>query len=203
MGVPVVAMDHDESDGRGGTIHRLWPDRRPGECARDRRAVQTGLERATLAGMSMPTDHPIPPYQLAAGKLRKQIQEGKLKPGDKLPSSRELRAELGIANATVHSALRVLRDEGLVYSVPNRGTYVSDPKAAEVTLPAWYSAAKEKTASSDEAASPATGALTQILEQMREMAGEVTSLKQHVTTLEDHVETLENKVHQLEQKDAR
>ncbi|WEB41265.1 GntR family transcriptional regulator [Streptomyces yunnanensis] len=150
--------------------------------------------------MSMPTDHPIPPYLLAAGKLRKQIEEGKLKPGDKLPSSRDLVTELGIANATVHSALRVLREEGLVYSVPNRGTYVSDPKAAEFkidsTAPAWYSAAKGKTASGDEAASPVTEALAQILEQMREMAGEVKALKQHVATLED-------KVHQLEQKDAR
>jgi DNA-binding transcriptional regulator YhcF (GntR family) len=155
-------------------------------------------------GMSMPTDHPLPPYQLAAGKLRKQIQEGKLKPGDRLPSSRELRTELGIANATVHSALRVLRDEGLVYSVPNRGTYVSSPGTdltgefkIESTAPAWYSAAKEQASPGDEAApSPVTEPLAQILEQMHQMGAEVTALKQHV-------ETLEEKVHQLEQKDAR
>ncbi|WP_329142688.1 SCO5717 family growth-regulating ATPase [Streptomyces sp. NBC_01456] len=155
--------------------------------------------------MSMPTGHPLPPYQLAAGKLRKQIQEGKLKPGDRLPSSRELRAELGIANATVHSALRVLRDEGLVYSVPNRGTYVSDPTSAEhtgqfkidYTPPAWYSAAKEETASANKTApSSVTDVLTQTLEQLREMAAEITALKQHV-------ETLEGKVQKLEQKDAR
>ncbi|MFI0906568.1 SCO5717 family growth-regulating ATPase [Streptomyces sioyaensis] len=154
--------------------------------------------------MSMPTDHPLPPYQLAAGKLRKQIQEGKLKPGDRLPSSRELRAELGIANATVHSALRVLREEGLVYSVPNRGTYVSDPSTditgefkIDYNPPAWYSAAKERAASGDELApSPVTEALTQTLEQLRQMAAEITALKQHVATLE-------GKVHQLEQKDAR
>lgn len=154
--------------------------------------------------MSMPTDHPLPPYQLAAGKLRKQIQEGKLKPGDRLPSSRELRAELGIANATVHSALRVLREEGLVYSVPNRGTYVSDPGTdstgafkIEHTAPAWYSAAKGQAASGDEAgSSPVTETLAQLLEQMHQMAEQVTALKQHVAALED-------KVHQLEQKDAR
>ncbi|MFJ6747987.1 GntR family transcriptional regulator [Streptomyces sp. NPDC091266] len=153
--------------------------------------------------MSMPTDHPLPPFQLAAGKLRKQIQEGKLKPGDRLPSSRELRTELGIANATVHSALRVLREEGLVYSVPNRGTYVSTPGTdltgefkIEDTAPAWYSAAKEQAAPGDEPApSPVTEALAQILEQMRQMAAEVTALKQHIATLEE-------KVHQLEQKDA-
>jgi GntR family transcriptional regulator len=76
--------------------------------------------------MALPSNDPRPPYLLAADKLRQEIASGRLKPGDRLPSSRELRESLGIANATVHSALRVLRDEGLIYSVQGRGSYVSD-----------------------------------------------------------------------------
>jgi GntR family transcriptional regulator len=32
--------------------------------------------------------------------------------------------ELGVAETTVRRALAVLRDEGLVYTVPSRGTFV-------------------------------------------------------------------------------
>lgn len=76
---------------------------------------------------TLPSDGPKPPYLMAADSLRLQIRAGRYRPGDRLPSSRELRVSLGIANATVHAALRVLRQEGLVYSVQGRGTYVADP----------------------------------------------------------------------------
>jgi GntR family transcriptional regulator len=79
--------------------------------------------------MSLPANDPRPPYLLAADALRQEITSGRLKPGDRLPSSRELKERLGIANATVHSALRVLRDEGLIYSVQGRGSYVRDQAA--------------------------------------------------------------------------
>ncbi len=76
---------------------------------------------------TLPSDGPKPPYLMAADRLRLEIRAGRYKPGDRLPSSRELRGSLGIANATVRAALRVLRQEGLVYSVQGRGTYVADP----------------------------------------------------------------------------
>ncbi|MEK8144127.1 GntR family transcriptional regulator [Streptomyces sp. M10(2022)] len=45
------------------------------------------------------------------------MRAGRLKPGEQLPSHRELQERFDIANMTARSALRVLRDEGLIYTV--------------------------------------------------------------------------------------
>ncbi|MGI5469895.1 GntR family transcriptional regulator [Streptomyces sp. CA-132043] len=76
--------------------------------------------------MSLPRDTHTPPYRLVADEIRKQIRSGRLKPGERVPSSRELEAKYEIANMTARSALRVLRDEGLIYSTPGRGNFVVD-----------------------------------------------------------------------------
>ncbi|MFF7234518.1 GntR family transcriptional regulator [Streptomyces sioyaensis] len=49
---------------------------------------------------------------------------GRLKPGDKLPSARALQNRYGIASGTVQNALRLLKSEGLIYSVQGRGSFV-------------------------------------------------------------------------------
>ncbi|MFJ3122560.1 GntR family transcriptional regulator [Streptomyces sp. NPDC086993] len=71
-----------------------------------------------------PADDPRPPYVRTADALRKQIQDGRLAPGAKLPSARDLQAQYGIANSTAQNALRVLKEEGLIYSVQGRGVFV-------------------------------------------------------------------------------
>jgi DNA-binding transcriptional regulator YhcF (GntR family) len=71
-----------------------------------------------------PADDPRPPYVRTADALRKQIQDGQLAPGAKLPSARDLQAQYGIANSTAQNALRVLKEEGLIYSVQGRGVFV-------------------------------------------------------------------------------
>ncbi|MGY4956272.1 GntR family transcriptional regulator [Streptomyces nigrescens] len=78
--------------------------------------------------MTPPTSKrdPRPPYQQAADVIRREIRAGRLKPGEQLPSHRELQERFNIANMTARSALRVLRDEGLIYTVQGRGSYVSD-----------------------------------------------------------------------------
>ncbi|MFF7203867.1 GntR family transcriptional regulator [Streptomyces sp. NPDC008141] len=81
--------------------------------------------------MSLPKDSDTPPYRLVAEELRRQIRSGRLKPGERVPSSRHLEAHYTIANMTARSALRVLRDEGLIYSMPGRGNYVADPLPSE------------------------------------------------------------------------
>ncbi|MBQ1091755.1 GntR family transcriptional regulator [Streptomyces sp. B93] len=81
--------------------------------------------------MKLPKDSDTPPYRLVAEELRRQIRSGRLKPGERVPSSRDLEATYEIANMTARSALRVLRDEGLIYSMPGRGNFVADPLPAE------------------------------------------------------------------------
>ncbi|WP_052269736.1 winged helix-turn-helix domain-containing protein [Streptomyces sp. MUSC 125] len=77
--------------------------------------------------MTLPLEEdPRPPFVQAAEVLRNAITDGEFAPGEKLPSARVLQERFGIASSTVHNALRVLKGEGLVYSVMGRGSYVRD-----------------------------------------------------------------------------
>lgn len=129
--------------------------------------------------MTLPARGPRAPYLMAADQLRQEIRSGRLKPGDQLPSSRELRETFGIANATVHAALRVLRDEGLIYSVQGRGTYVADAPATP-TGPTPQEAADGKGGQ----LSAYTAALTEVRDQLRELSAVVSDLKRRVEILE-------------------
>lgn len=62
-----------------------------------------------------------------AAYLRERIENGEIT--GKLPSLTELMEETGLSLNTVQRAVRVLRDEGLVYAVHGRGIFVSkDPR---------------------------------------------------------------------------
>ena len=74
--------------------------------------------------MGLKVDDSRAPYLQVADDLRQEIRAGAIQPGDRLPSTRELMDRYGIANMTVQAALRVLRDEGLIYSQPGRGSFV-------------------------------------------------------------------------------
>ena len=72
--------------------------------------------------MKIDNDSPEHPYVQLASLLREQIKSGKT--GPRVPSIMELAEESGLSAATVKRALRLLRDEELIYSVPGRGTFV-------------------------------------------------------------------------------
>ncbi|MFD8478714.1 GntR family transcriptional regulator [Kitasatospora sp. NPDC059673] len=74
--------------------------------------------------MSRSNDEERAPYQKAADAMRQDIAEGRLKAGDKLYALSEIEKRFGIANMTARSAVRVLREEGLVYAVQGVGTFV-------------------------------------------------------------------------------
>jgi DNA-binding GntR family transcriptional regulator len=77
-------------------------------------------------------DDPRSPYHQIADDLRKAISTGELRPGARMKSSRELAGEYGVAAMTVHQAIRVLRDEGLVDSYQGRGVFVRSADSAAV-----------------------------------------------------------------------
>jgi DNA-binding GntR family transcriptional regulator len=81
--------------------------------------------------MSLSTDDPRPPYVQVADVLRSEIEAGDYRPGQKLPSMRDLSERFGVATMTVSSALRVLRDGGFVASTPGRGTFVREREGQE------------------------------------------------------------------------
>jgi DNA-binding transcriptional regulator YhcF (GntR family) len=63
------------------------------------------------------------PYMQLAAILREQITSGQIR--DRVPSLTQLAAEHGVALNTVQRAFRVLKDEGLIYTKPGRGTFVT------------------------------------------------------------------------------
>ena len=69
-----------------------------------------------------------PIYQQLIRQITHAITSGALKPGDRLPTIRQLAAEQVVNPNTVARAYRELEREGLVESGPRRGTFVTfDP----------------------------------------------------------------------------
>ena len=60
-----------------------------------------------------------------ADRLRQMIFTGQIKPGDLLPSRKDLAAQFGVGIATIHEAIKSLYAVGLVESRPGKGTWVS------------------------------------------------------------------------------
>jgi DNA-binding LacI/PurR family transcriptional regulator len=65
-------------------------------------------------------------YRQLALRLGRDIREGKLKPGQRLPSMDDLAAACGVTKITVRRALLELKSEGLIYTKPAQGTYVAE-----------------------------------------------------------------------------
>ncbi|GAA2124450.1 GntR family transcriptional regulator [Glycomyces algeriensis] len=72
-----------------------------------------------------------PPYVRIAAELSRRIADRELAPGDKVPSTRQVAQEFGVALATATKALDVLRAEGLVITRPRSGTVVAPRRAAK------------------------------------------------------------------------
>jgi GntR family transcriptional regulator len=69
---------------------------------------------------------PTPLYAQIAGRLRSAIAAGDLRPGEPLPSVRQLAAELRVNPATVVQAYRDLETEGFVEMRQGAGTFVRE-----------------------------------------------------------------------------
>ncbi|MEU8290380.1 winged helix-turn-helix domain-containing protein [Streptomyces pseudogriseolus] len=67
---------------------------------------------------------PLYRWQEVAADLREQIKSGRLPVGARLPGERLLCEEYGAALGTVRRAVRELKEEGLIASLPAKGTYV-------------------------------------------------------------------------------
>ena len=72
-----------------------------------------------------------PLYEQLAGQLRKQIAMGILAADEPLPPVRQLAGELGINPNTIQKAYRQMESEGLTYSCPGRGSFVTPDVGAQ------------------------------------------------------------------------
>ncbi|MEV0275965.1 GntR family transcriptional regulator [Streptomyces sp. NPDC050610] len=73
-------------------------------------------------------DHesPTPVYRQIAALVIADIQSGALPANRRIPSEASLVQRFGVARETVRNAVRFLREEGHVFTVPQRGTYVCE-----------------------------------------------------------------------------
>ncbi|HEY4570008.1 MAG TPA: GntR family transcriptional regulator [Kribbella sp.] len=73
------------------------------------------------------------PYLMIAAELRRRIAAGELQPGDRVPSTRALVRDFGVAMATATKALQTLQQERLVHASPGVGTVVGPPPRSRRT----------------------------------------------------------------------
>lgn len=86
-------------------------------------------------------------YHRIAGDLRSKIESGVLRPGDKLPTRRQLAAEYRVSDRLPGEAVRQLAREGLVVARPGAGTFVLPPPTPLLVRRGWPSAVPPGTTS--------------------------------------------------------
>ena len=67
-----------------------------------------------------------PIYEQIKEGLRKLVVSGAISAGEKLPSVRELASQLAINPNTIQRAYRELENEGYIYTLVGKGTFVAE-----------------------------------------------------------------------------
>lgn len=80
-----------------------------------------------IAMESRPGEPAGPQYLALRDQIAFNIEIGKLPPGARLPSERQLQTSAGFARGTIRQALAQLEAEGLIYRRDRSGWYVSPP----------------------------------------------------------------------------
>ena len=74
-------------------------------------------------------------YEQVASQVQDLIVAESLRPGDKLPSERELAERLDVSRTVVREAIRALNVQGLVRVKPGCGTYIQEPSPKHAAAP--------------------------------------------------------------------
>ena len=75
----------------------------------------------------------VPVYEQIVEQTEKFILAGILKPGDKIPSVRNLSIELSVNPNTIQKSIVELDRRGLIFSVPGKGCYVAEEAKTALT----------------------------------------------------------------------
>ncbi|GAA4237126.1 DNA-binding GntR family transcriptional regulator [Streptosporangium album] len=70
-----------------------------------------------------------PLYQQIANEIAERIRKGEFRPNRAIPSEKTLMEQYGVAKVTIRNSVAFLRDQGWVFTVRHRGTYVAQPEA--------------------------------------------------------------------------
>lgn len=78
---------------------------------------------------------PKPMYEQVTGEIQRLIATGKMRPGESLPSIRELSKELMTSGITIRRAYQELERSGFIYTRAGKGSFVA--KLSEEKLAQW------------------------------------------------------------------
>ncbi|GHU87671.1 GntR family transcriptional regulator [Clostridia bacterium] len=84
--------------------------------------------------LKLEPDSDTPLYLQLRGQIVGGVASGGLKPGDTLPSVRQLAVDLGINLHTVNKAYTLLKSEGYVKILGRRGVVVCEPPAGDAAF---------------------------------------------------------------------
>lgn len=90
--------------------------------------TEAGLEQGDVIDLNVKSS-PIPYYAQVRDALRRQILDGSLQPHQKMPSENQMVEMYGVSRITIRQALGELENEGLIFRVHGKGTFVAKPKA--------------------------------------------------------------------------
>lgn len=73
-------------------------------------------------------DSIIPMYYQIEQVIRRRIESGELRPGDRVESERELAQKFGVSLMTARQAVKGLEQQGLIYRERGKGSFVAASK---------------------------------------------------------------------------
>ena len=76
----------------------------------------------------------VPIYEQLCGRITELISTGVMQKEEKLPAVREVAKQLGVNPNTVQKAYQLLEHQGLIYSVPAKGSYVNSSDDGVIAL---------------------------------------------------------------------
>ncbi len=127
-----------------------------------------------------------PPYLRIAGEIRRRIAVGELREGEKVPSTRQIIAEWGVAMATATKALATLKQEGLVVAKPGAGTIVTAGTPKPLRRKEYSELSRDRVVKAAIRIADAEGIRALSMRRIASGLGVATmALYRHVTTKDD------------------
>ncbi len=111
---------------------------------------QHGTYGTTTVNITVDIEDPKPLFTQLIDQIKRGVSDGQLKPGDALPSIRQLANDLELNNKTVAKAYRLLERDSVVQSRGYRGTFIHpDARAnSSVDLTGWVESTLTETIAS-------------------------------------------------------
>jgi GntR family transcriptional regulator len=84
--------------------------------------------------ISIDIDAPVPPFAQLIAQVKEAVQTGRIRPGDPLPSIRQLANDLALNLKTVAKAYRLLERDAVIQTRGYRGSFVHPDAAANCSV---------------------------------------------------------------------